>query len=74
MLPRFCENEVKNCVLLPAAGRKTQLFNLILTEPRAHHKVHPCTGGYWRMDAYVLLAVVLLARCRWLLITIGLGE
>ena len=32
----------KNCVFLPAAGRITQLFHLIFTEPRANHKVHPC--------------------------------
>ena len=34
---------LKNCVLLPAAGRKTQFFLLIFTEPGAQHKVHPCT-------------------------------
>ena len=39
----FREYEVKNCVLLPAAGRKTQLFLLIFTEPGAQHKVHPCS-------------------------------
>ena len=33
----------KNCVLLPAAGRRTQLFHLIFTEPGAHLLVHPCT-------------------------------
>ena len=33
----------KNCGLMPAAGRSTQLFHLIFMEPRAHHKVHPCT-------------------------------
>ena len=27
----------KNCVTLPAAERRTQLFHLIFTEPRAHH-------------------------------------
>ena len=32
----------KYCVLLPAAGRRTQIFHLLFTEPRAHHKVHPC--------------------------------
>ena len=35
-----------NCVLLPAAGRRTQLFQLIFTEPRAHHIVHPCICSY----------------------------
>ena len=29
---------------MPAAGRKTQFFHLTFTEPRAHHKVHPCTA------------------------------
>ena len=29
--------------LYGAAGRRTQLFHLIFTEPRAHHKVHPCS-------------------------------
>ena len=33
----------KNCVLMPAAGRRTQFFRVMFTEPRAHHKVHPCT-------------------------------
>ena len=32
----------KNCVFLPAAGRRTQFFYLIFTEPRAHHKVQTC--------------------------------
>ena len=32
----------KSCVLLPAAGRKTQLFHLISTEPGVHLLVHPC--------------------------------
>ena len=31
-----------NCVLLPAAGRRTQLFHLIFTESRGHLEVHPC--------------------------------
>ena len=31
----------KNCVFLPATGRRTQYFLLIFTEPRAHNKVHP---------------------------------
>ena len=33
----------ENCAFLPAAGRRTQLFHVIFTEPGAHHKVHPCT-------------------------------
>ena len=40
----FCEYEVKSCVLLSAAGSKMQLILLIFTEPRAHHKVHPCNN------------------------------
>ena len=32
----------KNCVLLPAAGRRAQLFHLIFTEPGVHLLVHPC--------------------------------
>ena len=32
----------KNYVLLPAEGRRKQLFHLIFTEPGEHHKVHPC--------------------------------
>ena len=41
----------KNCVILPAAGRRTQLFHFIFTEPRAHQKVHPCTLAHWIHDA-----------------------
>ena len=40
--PRFCECEEKNCVLLPAAGRKTQLIHLIFTEPGVRLLGHPC--------------------------------
>ena len=32
----------KNCVLLPAAGRRTQLFHLIFTQPGAYLLEHPC--------------------------------
>ena len=39
----FREYELKSCVLLPAAGSRTQFFLHIFTEPGAHHKVHPCT-------------------------------
>ena len=34
----------KNCVLLPAAGRRAKLFHLIFTEPGVHLLVHPCKG------------------------------
>ena len=33
----------KSCVLLPAAGKRTQLFHLIFTEPGTHTLAHPCT-------------------------------
>ena len=36
-LHRLREYEVKKCVLLPAAGWRTQFFLLIFTEPRAHY-------------------------------------
>ena len=32
----------KSCILLPAAGRRTQLFHLIFSEPGVHLLVHPC--------------------------------
>ena len=32
----------KYCVLLPAAGRRTQLFHLIFTEPGVPVLGHPC--------------------------------
>ena len=32
----------KNCVLLPAAARRAQLFHLLFTEPGVHLLVHPC--------------------------------
>ena len=43
MVPRFCENEVKSCNLLPAAGWRTQLILLILMEPGNRTIAHPCT-------------------------------
>ena len=33
----------KNCVLLPAAGRRTQYFHLIFTEPGKCTLAHPCS-------------------------------
>ena len=33
---------MKSCVLLPAAGRRSQLFHLIFTEPGKHTLAHPC--------------------------------
>ena len=35
--------QVKSSVLLPTAGRRTQLFLLIFTEPGFHLLGHPCT-------------------------------
>ena len=32
----------KSCVLLPAAGRRTQFLSLIFTEPGVHLLGHPC--------------------------------
>ena len=43
MGPRFRECEEKNCVLWPAAGRKTQFFRFLFTEPGAHFLAEPCT-------------------------------
>ena len=36
----------KSCVLLPAAGRRTQFFHLIFTKPGKHTLAHPCTKIY----------------------------
>ena len=38
----------KSCVVLPAAGRRMQLFHLIFTEPGNRTLAHPCTpcGGH----------------------------
>ena len=33
---------IKSCVLLPAAGRKTQLFILIFSEPGVRGLAYPC--------------------------------
>ena len=33
---------IKSCVLLPAAGRRTQLFHLIFTEPGPRGLADPC--------------------------------
>ena len=35
---------MKNCVLSPAAGRRTQLFHLIFTEPGVHLSGHLCSS------------------------------
>ena len=38
----------KSCVLLPTAGRRTQLFHLIFMEPGNHTLAHPCTVSlFW---------------------------
>ena len=39
----------KNCVLVPAAGRKTQLFNLIFTEHGKRTLAHPCMTVHWSL-------------------------
>ena len=42
--PRFQEyKRIKSCVLLPAAGRRTQLFHLIFTEPGVCGFAYPCS-------------------------------
>ena len=45
--PRFCEYEEKNCVHLHAAGRRTQLFHHIFTEPGVHLIGHPCILNWY---------------------------
>ena len=39
------------CVLLPAAGRRTQFFHLIFTKPGKHTLAHPCI---WHRRPYPL--------------------
>ena len=34
---------IKSCVLLPAAGRRTQLFAFIFSEPRVRGLADPCS-------------------------------
>ena len=44
LLPIGCVNmRGKNCVLLPAAGWRTQLFHLIFTQPMGSNKSQPST-------------------------------
>ena len=40
---------IKGCVFLPAAGRRTQLFHIIFTEPGpcGLAYAYPCTPKYW---------------------------
>ena len=43
LLPIGCvKMRWKNCVLQPAAGKRTQLFHLIFTAPGVHLLVQPC--------------------------------
>ena len=42
--PGSVNMRIKSCVLLPSAGRKTQLFILIFTEPGICGLADPCTG------------------------------
>ena len=46
MDPRFREYEEEKLRSLPAAGRRTQLFHLVFTEPGVHLLVHPCIAIY----------------------------
>ena len=43
--PRFRENEVKSCVPLPAAGRRTQLFILLFSEAGVCEFAYPCISS-----------------------------
>ena len=36
------DKRIKSCVLLPAAGRRTQLFHLIFSEPGVGGFADPC--------------------------------
>ena len=47
---RLHEYEVKNCVLQPAAGRRTQLFHLILTQPMGSNKSQPSTRNFSQLS------------------------
>ena len=50
----------KNCVLLPAAGRRTQLFHLIFSEPGVCGFADPCTAWEgWSVRARFLASRVL---------------
>ena len=41
--PGSMNKRIKSCVLLPAAGRRTQLFHLIYTEPGPCGLADPCS-------------------------------
>ena len=44
LLPIGCANtRLKNCILQPAAGRRTQFFNLVFTQPLGSNKSQPST-------------------------------
>ena len=42
--PGLKNKRIKSCVLLPAAGRRTQLFHLIFSEPGVCGSADPCTA------------------------------
>ena len=42
-IPGSENKRIKSCVLLPAAGRRTQLFHLIFTEPGPRGLADPCS-------------------------------
>ena len=44
----------KNYVLLPAAGRRMQLFHIIFTEPGVHLLGHPCIYEYEHKQVGIL--------------------
>ena len=46
MGPRLCEIGCKSYVFLPSAGRRTQLFHLIFTQPGTYLLEHPCTLSF----------------------------
>ena len=52
----FREFEDEKLCFLPAAGRRTQVFYLLYTEPRGHHKVHPCSIQFLRFQELVWIA------------------
>ena len=61
--PGSKNKRIKSCVRLPAAGRRTQLFILIFTEPGVCGFAKPCTDYYLGLlfcfrNTAVALAVV----------------
>ena len=48
-LPRFCEVGWSSCVCLPTAGRKTQLFHPMFTQPGKSFLEVPCILWLWSL-------------------------